>query len=79
MGPERELTELESDLRATAEGIEADAEHLQAIERQKAALRGDDPNVLELAKDAQAVAEEIEAKASIETALAKEESERREA
>lgn len=77
MGSERELSELESDIKSTAEDIETEAERLQDIERRKAALPAGDPNILKLAKDAEALAERIEKKASLETALAKEEIERR--
>jgi len=45
MDPERELTDLESDIRSTAENIEADAARLQKIEQHKAALPGDDADV----------------------------------
>lgn len=79
MGSERPLSDLESDIRTTAEDIQADAELLQAIEKEKAELPGGDPNILALAREAEATAKRIEAKAVFETKLAKEELARREA
>ena len=77
MGSERSLSDLESDIRTTAENIQAHAELLQDIEKEKATLPGGDPNILTLAREAEATAKRIEAKAAFETELAKEELARR--
>jgi hypothetical protein len=72
MGPKRELTEVESDLRATSEDLVEDAGRLRDIEKAKIALPAGDPKVDSLAEEAKALAEEIAAKASVEVAIAKE-------
>ncbi len=77
MDAQRELTDAESDLLATAENIHADAEELQSIERAKESLPAEDDRVVPLAKQAKGLAEEIAAKASQELELAKEVTEKR--
>ncbi len=72
MGNERNLSEIEEDLRSTAEDIFVDAGELKAIEKTKATLPADDPRVLALAKKADEIAETISAKTAAEVALAKE-------
>ena len=72
MGTERDLNQVDEDLRATAEDIFADAGELKAIERVKAALPANDPRVLSLAKKADELGDKIAEKTSAELALAKE-------
>ena len=71
MGKERRLTEVESDLRATAESVSVDAERLQALEDVKAKLSGDDPSLVAIAEHAKKLADEISSKASAELSLAR--------
>ena len=72
MDSERNLSEIEQDLRSTAEDIFVDAGQLKAIEQTKTTLPADDPRVLALAKKAEEIAENISAKTAAEVALAKE-------
>ena len=70
MGSERRLSEVESDLRATAENVSLDAERLKSLEDVKAKLTADDPSPIKIAEHAKKLADEISVKA--ELALAKE-------
>lgn len=72
VGQEQRLTELESDLRATAESVSVDAQRLQALEDVKADLAADDPRLVRIAEHAKRLADEISAKASAELSLAEE-------
>ena len=72
MGKDRDLSEVEQDLRATAEDIFVDAGELKAIENVKTTLPLDDPRLVGLAKKAEELGEKIAAKTSAELALAKE-------
>jgi hypothetical protein len=69
---ERNLREVEEDLRATAEDVFADAGELKAIEKVKAGLPASDRRLVSLAKQADALAEKIASKTAAELALAKE-------
>ncbi len=66
------MTELEEDLRATAEAVAADAERLAAIEREKQSLDSDDPRLLELSVAAEAIAKALVPKTIAERRLAAE-------
>jgi hypothetical protein len=72
MDPEREMSEVAQDLRATSEDIAADAADLKSLEERKAQLDPSDHRVLALSEAAEDLAERIAAKANAETALAKE-------
>jgi hypothetical protein len=66
------MSEIEDDLRTTAEAIKADATRVQDIEQRKLELDADDPRIPELAEEAEAVAERLLHEARIERALAAE-------
>jgi hypothetical protein len=72
MGPKRDLTEAESDLRATSEDLVGDAGRLRNIEKMKTELPAGDPRVVSLAEEAKALADRIATKASVEVVVAKE-------
>lgn len=72
MDSERDLSEVEQDLRATSEDIAADALDLKAIEERKAKLAPGDRRLVKLSEAAEDLAKQVAAKASAETALAKE-------
>lgn len=69
---EAEVSDLENDLRATAEDIAADAARLAAIEEEKARLGSDDPRLLELSAEGEAIARRLVPKTAAETELAAE-------
>ena len=71
MDPERGVSDLEEDLRATAEDIVADASELTKIEKKKADLPAEDPRLLDLSRKAEVLGNKIAAKTSGELALAK--------
>ena len=56
---EADVSELENDLRATAEDIAADATRLAAIEEEKAGLETDDPRLVELSAEGEAIARRL--------------------
>ena len=64
-------TEVEEDLRATAEGVKGDAQRLVEIESEKERT-GDDARRLSLANEATEIATRVVEEARIEEALAKE-------
>ena len=66
------MSEIEEDLRTTAEAIKADAARVQDIEEEKLELEADDPRIPELAHEAEAVAERLLQEAKVERALAAE-------
>jgi hypothetical protein len=66
------VSDLENDLRATAEDIAADAARLAAIEEEKAGLGSDDPRLLELSAEGEAIARRLMPKTAAETQLAAE-------
>jgi hypothetical protein len=71
MDPQREMSEVAQDLRATSEDIAADADVLKELEQRKAKLEPTDRRVLALSEAAEELAERIAAKTTAETALAK--------
>lgn len=72
MDKQRPLTELDEDLRSTAEDIFADAGELKAVERVKAGLPAGDPRILTLSKKADELGEKIAEKTAAELKLAQE-------
>jgi hypothetical protein len=64
------VSDLDNDLRATAEDIEADAARLAAIEAEKARLGTDDPRLLELSAEGEAIARRLVPKTAAESELA---------
>jgi hypothetical protein len=64
------MSELEHDLRATAEDIAADAARLTAIEEEKAGLEVDDPRLVELSTESERLARRIVPKTAAERELA---------
>ncbi|MEA2633123.1 MAG: hypothetical protein QOE66_3342 [Chloroflexota bacterium] len=63
------MDELEEDIRATAQSIEADADRLAAIEDEKKALGSGDPRLLELSREAEAISRRLVPKTIAERAL----------
>ena len=66
------MSELENDLRATAEDIAADAARLAAIEDEKAQLGTDDPRLVELSAEGEEIARRLVPKTAAESELAAE-------
>jgi hypothetical protein len=64
------MSELDDDLRATAEDIAADAAKLNRIESEKAGLEADDPRMVELSAESEQLARRIVPKAAAERKLA---------
>jgi hypothetical protein len=64
------VSDLDSDLRATAEDIAADAARLAAIEEEKARLGTDDPRLLELSQEGEEIARRLVPKTAAESELA---------
>jgi hypothetical protein len=63
------MDDLEEDIRATAQSIEADADRLAAIEDEKKALSSDDPRLLELSREAELISKRLVPKTVAERAL----------
>ena len=63
------MSELEEDIRATADAIAEDAERLAFIEAEKATLDSADPRMLELSALAEAVAKRLVPSTAAETEL----------
>jgi hypothetical protein len=63
------MDELEEDIRATAQSIEADADRLAAIEDEKKGLESDDPRLLELSREAELISKRLVPKTVAERAL----------
>ncbi len=63
------MHELDEDVRATAQSIEADADRLAAIEAEKQTLGASDPKLLELSVEAEEISKRLVAKTSAEHAL----------
>jgi hypothetical protein len=63
------VDELEEDIRATAQSIEADADRLAAIEDEKKRLKSDDPRLLELSREAESISKRLVPKTVAERAL----------
>ena len=66
------MSDVENDLRATAEDIAADAARLAAIEDEKARLESDDPRLLELSAEGERIARRLVPKTAAESELAAE-------
>jgi hypothetical protein len=66
------VSELENDLRATAEDIAADAARLAEIEDEKGRLDADDPRLVELSVEGEALARRLVPKTAAESELAAE-------
>jgi hypothetical protein len=66
------MSELDDDLRATADSIATDAERLAAIEEEKRVLAADDPRMIELSAESERLAGGLVPKTNAETQLAKE-------
>jgi hypothetical protein len=64
------MSELEDDLRATADSIAGDAERLAAIEVEKQSLEVDDPRMVELSAESERLAARLMPKTSAELDLA---------
>lgn len=64
------MSDLEDDLRATADSIAADAERLAAIEEEKEGLDADDPRMVELSAESKRLAARLMPKTSAELELA---------
>jgi hypothetical protein len=64
------MSELERDLRATAEDVAADAARIQEIEEEKARLDPSDPRVVELAAESEQLARRLVPKTAAERELA---------
>ena len=63
------MDELEEDLRATAQSIEADADRLAAIEDEKKGLGSTDPRLLELTREAELISKRLVPKTAAQRAL----------
>ena len=63
------MDDLEEDIRATAQSIEADADRLAAIEDEKKGLESDDPKLLELSREAELISKRLVPKTVAERAL----------
>jgi polyhydroxyalkanoate synthesis regulator phasin len=66
--PDR-LTDINDDLKATADDLAADAARVAEIERQKAALEADHPMTAKLAEETEVLIDEMAEKAKIQSAL----------
>jgi hypothetical protein len=63
------MDDLEEDVRATAQSIEADADRLAAIEDEKKTLDSADPRILELSREAELISKRLVPKTVAERAL----------
>jgi hypothetical protein len=63
------MSDLEDDLKATAEDIAADASELQDIEEEKARLEADDPRMPGLARRSERIVRRILPKATVQKEL----------
>jgi hypothetical protein len=66
------VSELEEDVRATADDIAHDAARLAAIEQEKRAMESSDPRFLELSAAADVIAKQLVPKTVVERVLARE-------
>jgi hypothetical protein len=66
------MPDLNDDLHATAEDIEADAARIQAIEHEKTTLAADDPRTVELSAEGERLARAMVPKAKAESDIADE-------
>jgi hypothetical protein len=63
------MDDLNEDIRATAQSIEADADRLAAIEDEKKSLGSADPKLLELSREAELISKRLLPKTVAERAL----------
>lgn len=63
------MSELEYDLRATADDIAEDATRLTRIEHEKASLEADDPRLVELSAESERLARRMVPKTAAESEL----------
>lgn len=63
------MSDVENDLRATAEDIAADAARLTVIEVEKARLGASDPRLAELSAESERIAKRLVPKTAAETLL----------
>ena len=63
------MDDLDEDIRATAQSIEADADRLAAIEDEKKGLASSDPRLLELSREAELISKRLVPKTVAERAL----------
>jgi hypothetical protein len=66
------MSNRKDDLRATEDSIYRDAERVDSLERQKAALDPADPEVVELSREVERLAAGLQDKAAAERALSEE-------
>jgi hypothetical protein len=64
------MSDLDDDLRATADSIAGDAERLAAIEEEKQGLEVDDPRMVDLSAESERLAAKLMPKTSAEMDLA---------
>jgi hypothetical protein len=64
------VSDMENDLRATAEDIAADAARLAEIEEEKAGLETDDPRLVALSAEGEEIARRLVPKTAAESELA---------
>ena len=69
---DEDLTDLDGELRATADDIAADAARLQEIEEEKTQLDSADPRVDELSAEGEQLAKSLVPKATAEREIAEE-------
>jgi len=66
------VSELQDDLRSTADAIAGDSDRLKQIERAKTELPADDPTLADLAAEAAHLIDEMATKAGVQSALVEE-------
>ena len=66
------MSDVEDDLRSTADSIAADSERLKQVEQAKTELPGDDPALADLAAEATQLIDEMAAKATVQSSLVEE-------
>ncbi len=66
----RTMSDVERDLRATAEDVAADAARIQEIEEEKSRLAASDPRVAELSAESERLARRLVPKTAAERELA---------
>ena len=66
------MSDVEDDLRSTADSIAADSERLKQVEQAKTELPVDDPTLADLAAEATQLIDEMVAKATVQSSLVEE-------
>jgi hypothetical protein len=66
------VSDVQDDLRSTADSIAADSERLKQVEQAKTELPGDDPALADLAAEATQLIDEMAAKATVQSSLVEE-------